>query len=131
MRPVPSLTTLPPSCAVVMKSGNLNVLEPSRPVTGLLYLYILTLKKKVSKAHNLSIITTTGVLVRAESQLNTLHCTSNRSGYLQIYFITKWNRRNSRRQSNTSTAVSKQSCLIKVDGYSRCERDYSCRHFGP
>ena len=36
------LTTLPPpSCAVVMKSGNLNFLEPSghsRPVTGLLYL---------------------------------------------------------------------------------------------
>ena len=24
------LTTLPPSCAVVMKSGNLNFLEPSR-----------------------------------------------------------------------------------------------------
>jgi len=36
------LTTLPPSCAVVMKSGNLNFLEPSgpsRPVMGLLYLY--------------------------------------------------------------------------------------------
>jgi len=35
------LTTLPPSCAVVMKSGNLNFLEPSGhlgPVTGLLYL---------------------------------------------------------------------------------------------
>ena len=33
---------LPPSCAVVMKSGNLNFLEPSgplRPVTGLLYLF--------------------------------------------------------------------------------------------
>ena len=26
------LTTLPPSCAVVMKSGNLNFLEPSRPL---------------------------------------------------------------------------------------------------
>ena len=26
------LTTLPPSCAVVMKSGNLNFLEPSGPV---------------------------------------------------------------------------------------------------
>ena len=26
------LTTLPPSCAVVTKSGNLNFLEPSRPV---------------------------------------------------------------------------------------------------
>jgi hypothetical protein len=25
------LTTLPPSCAVVMKSGNLNFLEPSGP----------------------------------------------------------------------------------------------------
>ena len=30
---------LPPSCAVVMKSGELNFLEPSGPVTGLLYLY--------------------------------------------------------------------------------------------
>ena len=26
------LTNLPPSCAVVMKSGNLNFLEPSGPV---------------------------------------------------------------------------------------------------
>jgi len=26
------LTTLPPSCAVVMKSGNLNFLEPSVPL---------------------------------------------------------------------------------------------------
>jgi hypothetical protein len=26
------LTTLPPSCAVVMKSGNLNILEPSGPL---------------------------------------------------------------------------------------------------
>jgi hypothetical protein len=37
------LTTLPPSCAVVMKSGNLNFWNPlghSRPVTGLLYLYL-------------------------------------------------------------------------------------------
>jgi len=34
------LTTLPPSCAVVMKSGNLNFLEPSGhlgPVMGLLF----------------------------------------------------------------------------------------------
>ena len=27
-----SLTVLPPSCAVVMKSGNLNFLEPSGPL---------------------------------------------------------------------------------------------------
>ena len=33
------LTTLPPSSAVVMKSGNLNFLEHSGPVTGLLYLF--------------------------------------------------------------------------------------------
>jgi len=32
------LTTLPPSGAVVTKSENLNFLEPSGPVTGLLYL---------------------------------------------------------------------------------------------
>jgi hypothetical protein len=31
MRPV-GLTPLPPSCAVVMKSGNLNFLEPSGPL---------------------------------------------------------------------------------------------------
>ena len=39
------LTTLPPSCAVVTKSGNLNFLEPSGPVqacngTALPYVYI-------------------------------------------------------------------------------------------
>ena len=37
------LTTLPPSCAVVMKSGNLNFLEPSGPLSAcnrLLYLYL-------------------------------------------------------------------------------------------
>jgi hypothetical protein len=35
--------TLPPSCAVVMKSGNLNFLEPSGhlgPVMGLIYLQV-------------------------------------------------------------------------------------------
>jgi hypothetical protein len=47
------LTTLPPSCAVVMKSGNLNFLEPSghsRPVTGLPYLFFyltVSLKRKL------------------------------------------------------------------------------------
>ena len=42
------LTTLPPPCAVVTKSGNLNVLEPSGPpgpVMGLLYLHIYLTKK--------------------------------------------------------------------------------------
>jgi len=38
-RPVRKADNLPPSCAVVTKSGNLNFLEPSGPVTGLLYLY--------------------------------------------------------------------------------------------
>jgi hypothetical protein len=37
------LTTLPPSCAVVTKSGNINFLEP-RPLTGLLYLYSLNVR---------------------------------------------------------------------------------------
>jgi len=32
------LTTLPPFCAVVTKSGRLNFLEPSGPVMGMLYL---------------------------------------------------------------------------------------------
>jgi len=35
------LTTLPPSCDVVTKSGNLNALELSGPVMRLLYLYIV------------------------------------------------------------------------------------------
>jgi hypothetical protein len=35
------LTTLPPSSAVVMKCGNLNVLGRSRPVMGLLYLVVV------------------------------------------------------------------------------------------
>ena len=39
-QPVRKADNLPPSCAIVMKSGNLNFLEPSGPVTGLLYLYI-------------------------------------------------------------------------------------------
>ena len=42
------LTTLPPSCAVVMKSGNRNFLEPSGPLqacngTALLYVVYLLL----------------------------------------------------------------------------------------
>jgi len=32
MGPVPKADNLPPSCATVMKSGNLNFLEPSGPV---------------------------------------------------------------------------------------------------
>ena len=32
--------SLPPTCAVVMKSGNLKFLETSGPVTGLIYLYL-------------------------------------------------------------------------------------------
>jgi len=39
-RPVRKADNLPLSCAVVTKSGNLNFLEPSGPVTGLLYLYL-------------------------------------------------------------------------------------------
>ena len=38
------LTTLPPFCAVVMKSGNLNFLEPSGPpqaCNGTAYLFLL------------------------------------------------------------------------------------------
>ena len=47
------LTTLPPSCAVVAKSGDFNFwnpLGPSRPVTGLLYLYLSTLVEAVNLA---------------------------------------------------------------------------------
>ena len=42
------LTTLPPSCAVVTKSGNLNwsPLGLSRPVMGLLYLHLFTVSSR-------------------------------------------------------------------------------------
>jgi len=40
---------LPPSCAVVTKSGNLNFLEPSGPVTGLLYLYLSLTRRTVQR----------------------------------------------------------------------------------
>jgi len=40
MRPVHKADNLPPSCAVVTKSGDLNFVEPSGPVTGLLYLFL-------------------------------------------------------------------------------------------
>ena len=41
------MTTLPPSCAIVMKSGNLNFLEPSGPLqacngTALPLLYVIS-----------------------------------------------------------------------------------------
>jgi len=48
------LTTLPPSCAVVMKSGSLNVLEPSGPLracNGTAFLSIKETKIKTKK-HN-------------------------------------------------------------------------------
>jgi len=48
------LTTLSPSCAVVMKSGNLNFLEPSGPLqacngTALPYLYLGNKSKLLPK----------------------------------------------------------------------------------
>jgi hypothetical protein len=46
------LATLPPSCAVVMKSGNLTSWNPpgqSRPVTGLVYLYLYLCKAFVTR----------------------------------------------------------------------------------
>jgi len=53
------LTTLPPSCAVVTKSGSLNILEPSglsRPVMGPLYFTLLlfmckAIAVKLNKEH--------------------------------------------------------------------------------
>ena len=69
------LTTLPPFCAVVMKSGNLNFLEPSRhlvPVMGLIYLYhgrcvrLTTLPPScaaVTKSGNLNFLEPSGHLV--------------------------------------------------------------------
>jgi len=53
------MTTLPPSCAVVMKSGNLNFLEPSGPlqsVTGLLYLLLINLHKHVPTISSTNIV---------------------------------------------------------------------------
>ena len=51
------LTTLPPSCAVVTQSGNLNFLEPSGhlgPVMGLIYLF----RSYEIKLHNCCIVST-------------------------------------------------------------------------
>jgi hypothetical protein len=48
------LTTLPPSCAVVMKSGNLNFLEPSRSLQACngialpLYIVVKALRHKLA-----------------------------------------------------------------------------------
>ena len=39
---------LPPSCAVVMKSGNLNFLEPSGPLPGLFYIFYCFIYLKFS-----------------------------------------------------------------------------------
>ena len=44
--------TLPPTCAVVMKSGNLNFLEPPGPLqacngTALLYMYLFSVNKRI------------------------------------------------------------------------------------
>jgi len=51
------LTTLPPSCAVVIKSGNLNFLEPSGPLqacngTALPLKYVATVSHQNSKYYD-------------------------------------------------------------------------------
>jgi hypothetical protein len=45
--PMRNSDDLPPSCPDVTKSGNFNFLEPSKPVTGLIYLYLLLGLKKI------------------------------------------------------------------------------------
>ena len=45
--PLRNSDDLPPSCPDVTKSGNFNFLEPSKPVTGLIYLYLLLGFKKM------------------------------------------------------------------------------------
>ena len=48
------LTTLPPSCAVVMRFWNLNFLEPSGPVMGLIYLFLMILEEHERELKNLA-----------------------------------------------------------------------------
>jgi len=55
------LTTLPPSCAIVMKSGNLNFLEPSGPLqacngTALLQLPFIGMQQHGTSGRNLGTI---------------------------------------------------------------------------
>jgi hypothetical protein len=48
------LTTSPPSCALVMKSGNLNFLEPSEPLqacNGTALLFIINNHDKLTNSH--------------------------------------------------------------------------------
>ena len=58
---------LPPSCVVVTKSGNPNFLEPSGPVTGLIYLspFTFIIQAEISsqefKLYNKKIIVSDGV----------------------------------------------------------------------
>ena len=65
------LTTLPPSCAVVMKSGNLNFLEPSGPLqacngTALPFLFFaVTGKPELAKGQMIRICTCTFLQILA------------------------------------------------------------------
>ena len=52
------LTTLPPSCAVVTKSGNLNFLEPSGHLENVMGLIFLLPYETVLHASNVNIIRT-------------------------------------------------------------------------
>jgi hypothetical protein len=77
------LTTLPPSCAVVTKSGNLNFLEPcsglSRPVMGMLYLYLYNLRVTGNKGLRwIHVVVTWGyILLPSSSQIRTLNIDMN------------------------------------------------------
>jgi len=62
------LTNLTTSCAVVMKAGNLNSLQPSGPLL-YLYLYHYTISNKLNKAH-------AWYQVSTEEQLRTVEVTN-------------------------------------------------------
>jgi len=90
-------------------------------------------KKTVSKPYSLSIIAT------MEGRRSVSSCRISVK-HITLYEQSKWLPANllHRHVAHAELGTvrqhidrSQQSCLIKVDGYSRCERDYSCTHFGP
>jgi len=73
---------LPPSCAIVMKSGNFYFLKPSGPVTGLLYFTLLYrlcsyVSNTVTENSHVSMYTYTEHICHAIEQVASYHHLTN------------------------------------------------------